>query len=97
MLSLDDPRAAPYLAEFARQSGVSVAEVRRMRPEQAHALILAWARARTLSRIELALLDEMDSAPPRYERRSAIVAVVLMTLTALAVIAVCSGAWRWLA
>ena len=98
MLSIDDPRFAPYLREFERQSGITEAEVRAMRPADARTLLIGWASANRLAQLDRGLhLDAFPPAPtrPRYERRSLVVAVALMSLTALSAIIICSGIWRF--
>lgn len=88
------------LAAILLEHGVSYAEVSTLDCPAVHEMAALLGRsnylARTESRLLLAEFPPLSPPTPRFEPRSARVAVTLMALTALATLIICTGIWRFL-
>jgi hypothetical protein len=84
-----------YARVPARSRGWALTD---LHDEDLYLLAVVIARSNIAAELErqLALVDR-DTTPHRFERRSAVVAFTLMTLTLIAVLVLCSSAWRFLA
>ena len=90
------------MRRFSSASGIPFDDLLVLHPDDAADLLRLWSTAnriaemeRTLTSLTSEIATELTPVPERFTRRSTIVATVLMSLTALAFLILCTGIWRF--
>jgi hypothetical protein len=83
------------MRRFSSVSGIPFADLLAMRPDDAANLLRSWSAANRLARIERTLTAELAPVPPRFKTGSATRITLGLSLTALALLILCTGFWRF--
>lgn len=92
------PGEARFLVNVLIEHGVPPREAFLLDCPAVHEMARSIAQSNYVARTDRLLLAEREpalSAPLRFEPRSARTAVVLMSLTVLALLILCTGIWRF--